>query len=192
MQSDTLIASALQNRDEMKLAHQKAKLAELNYNLTTSDNNPVVNAFVSGGVRNGYIPNIYDPRANFVAGLGVKVPIFDGKRNKYKQVEAKSSIQVNNQETELARRTIIDEVFEAETGLKASRKKVDQSQLQLHQAVQAYEMAKARFDAGVITNLELLDGSTSVSESSLILLKSRIDYTVNVFKLKSAIGERLH
>ena len=192
LQSDTLIASALQNRDEMKLAHQKAKLAELNYNLTTSENNPVVNAFVSGGVRNGYIPNIYDPRANFVAGLGIKVPIFDGKRNKYKLVEAKSSILVNDQETELARRTIIDEVIEAETGLKASRKKVDQSQLQLRQAVQAFDMAKARFDAGVITNLELLDGSTSVSESSLILLKARIDYTVNVFKLKSAIGERLY
>ena len=192
LQSDTLISSALQNRDEMKLARKKARLAELNYSMTHSENNPVINAFASGGVRNGYFPNMYDPKANFVAGLGLRVPIFDGKRNKYKLVEAQSSILVIDQETELSRRNIIDEVIEGETNLRAALKKVEQSQLQLRQAVQAYEMAKARFDAGVITNLELLDGSTSVSESSLLLLKSRIDYTVNVFKLRAAIGERLY
>jgi len=192
LQSDTLISSAMQNRDEMKLAQQKAKLAALRYSLTISQNNPVVNAFVSGGIHNGYIPYMYDPKANFVAGIGIKVPIFDGKRNKYRLVEAQSSIFTNDQETEISHRTIIDEVIEGETSLKASRKKVDQSALQLQQASQAYDLAKARFDAGVITNLELLDGSTAVSESRLMLLKSRIDYTVNVFKLRSAIGERLY
>ena len=192
LQSDTLISSAMQNRDEMKLARQKAKLAELNYSLTHSENNPVVNAFASGGIHNGYFPNMYDPKANFVAGLGLKVPIFDGKRNKYKLVEAKSSILVIDQETEISRRNIIDEVIEGQTNLRAAQKKVEQSQLQLRQSIQAYEMAKARFDAGVITNLELLDGSTSVSESSLLLLKSKIDYTVNVFRLRAAIGERLY
>ena len=192
LQSDTLVAAAMQNRDEMKLAQQKAKLAALHYSLTISQNNPVVNAFVSGGIRNGYIPYMYDPKANFVAGIGIKVPIFDGKRNKYRLIEAKSSIATNDQDTEVSRRTIIGEVIEGETSLKASQKKVDQSALQLRQASQAYDLAKARFDAGVITNLELLDGSTAVSESRLMLLKSRIDYTVNVFKLRSAIGERLY
>ena len=86
LQSDTLISSAMQNRDQMKLAQQKAKLAALRYSLTISQNNPVVNAFVSGGIHNGYIPYMYDPKANFVAGIGIKVPIFDGKRNKYRLV----------------------------------------------------------------------------------------------------------
>jgi len=49
-----------------------------------------------------------------------------------------------------------------------------------------------RFESGVITNLELLDGSTSLSESRLMLLKAKIDYTVNLYKLKSAIGDRLY
>ena len=192
MQSDTLILRAIQNRDEMKLARQRGKLATMRYNLTISQNNPVFNLFLSGGIRNGYIPYMYDPRANFVAGIGLKVPIFDGKRNKYKLVEARSAIEVNDQETEISRRNIVGEVIEGETSLKASQKKVDQSALQLRQAAQAYDLAKARFDAGVITNLELLDGSTAVSESRLMLLKSKIDYTLNVFKLRSAIGERLY
>jgi outer membrane protein TolC len=191
-QNDALITAAMHNRDEMKLASEKAKLAQLKYSLTDAQNNPVLNGFISGGIKNGYIPYMYDPKANFTAGFGVKIPIFDGKRNKYNLVQAQSAIQVNDQETEIARRTIVNEVVEGEANVKASQKKVEQGELQLKQATQAYSLAKVRFDSGVITNLELLEGSTAVSESRLQLLKAKIDYTVSLYKLKSAIGERLY
>jgi len=192
LQNDSLIASAMQNRDEMKLAAEKAKLAALRFSLTGAQNNAVFNAFLSGGVRNGYTPYLYDPKANFVAGVGLKIPIFDGKRNKYNIVQAQSAIQVNDHETEIARRTIVNEVVEGEANVNASQKKVEQGELQLRQATQAYALAKIRFESGVITNLELLEGSTAVSESRLMLLKAKIDHTVNLYKLKSAIGERLY
>jgi len=192
MQNEALIAAALQNRDEMKLASEKAKLAEMRYSITDYQNKPILSGFLTGGVKNGYIPYMNDPRANFVAGIGVKVPIFDGHRKMYNQLQAKSAIQVNDQETEIVRRNIVEEVVESQSNLQASQKKVDQSELQLRQATQAYALAKVSFDSGVITNLELLDGSTAVSESRLMVLKSKIDFTVNVYKLKSAIGERLY
>lgn len=192
LQNDAMITSAIQNRDEMKLASEKAKLAQLRYNLTSYQNKPVVNAFFSGGIKNGYTPYLYDPKANFVAGFGVKVPIFDGKRIKYNLAQAQSAIQTNDQETEIARRGIVNEVVEGEAVVKASQKKVEQGELQLRQATQAYSLAKVRFDSGVITNLELLEGSTAVSESRLQLLKAKIDYTVSLYKLKSATGERLY
>jgi outer membrane protein len=191
-QNDAIIAFAIQNRDEMKLASEKTKLAQLRYNLTTYQNKPVVNAFLSGGIKNGYTPYLYDPKANFVAGFGVKVPIFDGKRKMYNLAQAQSFIQTNDQDTEIARRGIVNEVVESEANVKASQKKVEQGELQLRQATQAYSLAKVRFDSGVITNLELLEGSTAVSESRLQLLKARIDYTVSLYKLKSATGERLY
>jgi len=192
LQGDSLIFSAMQNRDEMKLAHEKAKLADMRYSITTSQNNPVFNGFLSGGYKNGYIPYLYDPRANFLAGVSLKIPLFDGKRKQYNLVQARSAIQINDQETEIARRSIVNEVVESEANLKASQKKVDQSVLQLLQATEAYNLGKVRFESGVITNLELLDGSTTVSESRLMLLKAKIEHTVNLYKLKSAIGERLY
>jgi len=192
LQNDALITAAMQNRDEMKLASEKAKLAQLRYNLTDMQNKPVVSAFLSGGIKNGYTPYLYDPKANFAAGFGVKVPIFDGKRKVYNLAQAQSAIQSNDQDTEIARRGIVNEVVEGEANMKASQKKVEQGELQLKQALQAYSLAKISFDSGVITNLELLDGSTSVSESRLQLLKAKIDYTVSLYKLKSATGERLY
>lgn len=191
-QEDALIEAAMQNRDEMKLASEKAKLAQLRYNLTDAQNNAVINGFVTGGVKNGYTPYLYDPKANFVAGIGLKIPVFDGKRSKYNLQQAQSAIQVNDQETEITRRGIVNEVVEGEANVQASQKKVEQGELQLKQATQAYSLAKVRFESGVITNVELLDGSTAVSESRLQLLKAKIDYTVSLYKLKSAIGERLY
>lgn len=192
LQNELLITTAMQNRDEMKLAHEKAKLAEMKYSLTGAQNNASINAFLSGGIKDGYFPDLYKPKANYAVGVSVKVPVFDGKRSKYNLVQAKSAIQVNDQETEYTRRTIVNEVVESSANVKASQKKVQQSELLLQQATQAYKLAQTRFDAGVITNLELLDGSTAVSESRLMLLKSKIDYTVNLYKLKSAVGERLY
>ena len=192
IQTDSLIAVAMRNRDEMKLAGEKTTLAQLRYNLTNAQNNPVLSAFLSGGVKNGYIPNLLDPKANYVAGVGLKIPVFDGYRKKYNLVQAQSSIQSINQDTEIARRAIVDEVVEAEANLNASKKKVNESELQLKQALQAYDLAKVKFDSGVITNLELIDNSNSISLSKLMLLKSKIDNTVNIFKLKFATGERLY
>lgn len=192
LQPDALIESAMQNRDEMKMAREKSKLANMRLNLTNAQNNPVLNAFVSGGIKDGYTPYIYDPKANFTAGFGFKVPVFDGKRLKYSQEQARSAIQENDLDTEITRRGIVNDVVEAESNVNASAKKVVQSELQLKQATAAYALARVKFEAGVITNLELIDGSTTVSESRLQLLKAKIDYTGSLYKLKSATGERLY
>ncbi|MFA5326855.1 MAG: TolC family protein [Prolixibacteraceae bacterium] len=191
-QNDSLMTEAMRNRDEMKMARVKAKLADMQLDLTNYQNKPIVSGFLSGGIKNGYTPYLYDPKPNFVAGLGIKIPVFDGKRKEFNVSQAQSAVHINNQDTEITRRTIVDQVVEAEANVAASQKKVDQSELQLRQANQAYHLAKVSFDSGVITNLELIEGSNAVSESRLMVLKSKIDYAVNIYKLKSAIGERLY
>jgi outer membrane protein len=44
----------------------------------------------------------------------------------------------------------------------------------------------------VITNLDLLDATLTVAESRLQLLKSKIDYSVSLYRLKMALGDRLY
>lgn len=192
VQGDSLVASAMKNRDELKLAREKEKLAQLRLSLVSAQNNPVFSAFFSGGLKNGYIPYMNDPRANFAVGAGLRIPLFDGHRKEFSQVQAQTAIQQISQETEITRRTIVDEVVEAEAALAASKRKVDQTNLQLNQALQAYDLAKVKFDSGVITNLELIEASTTVSETRLMVQKSKIDYTVDLLNLKAAVGERLY
>jgi outer membrane protein TolC len=124
--------------------------------------------------------------------LGLKVPILNGTRLKNNLLQAKSTINNSAFETEIARRNISNEVTENEAYCIAARQKISQFELQLAQAEEAFSLAKINFKSGAITNLDLLDAETSVSESRLLLLKSNIDYNVSVYKLNIAVGNKMY
>jgi outer membrane protein len=189
---DSLLSYAYNNRDEMALNREKAILAGLRYQFTKTLDKPVINFVATGGAKNGYLPDLNQLRANYAVGVGISVPIFDGKKTKYNLLQAESSINSLNFENEGTRRNITSEVKEAEEYVASAKQKELQNGLQLEQAQEAYSLAETSFKSGVITNLELLDANTTVSQSMLMLLKSRIDYAASIYKLKAALGERLY
>jgi len=190
--NEKLINSAFQQREELKVARQRWEVASTRYRIVGSANNPEFDLFASGGYKNGYIPDLNQLKANYVAGISLKVPIFDGKRVKYNRQQAQSEIKSVEQDTELARRGITDEIVENRANVDAALKKIMKQELQLKQAQKALELAQVSFQAGTITNLDLLDSETTLAESRLALMKSRIDYTVSLLKLRIATGERIY
>jgi len=189
---DSLISFAFAHRDEMKLALEKTRIAELQYSLTKSQTNPTLVFFAEGGLKNGYFPDLNQEKLNYAAGISLKVPIFDANHKKNNLLIAKSNIQNYNYEVDIAGRNIKTEVVQADAEYSASIKKLKQFELQLKQAERALSMAETNFKAGAITNLDLLDATRTVSESRLLLLKSKIEYVSSILKLKNAIGERLY
>jgi outer membrane protein len=190
--ADSILSYAFHNRDEVLINEKKTSLAELRFGMTKLQNKPLLSLEASGGAKNGYIPDLAKFTPNYVIGLGLRVPLFDGMKNKYNLAQAQSGITSLSYESELTKRNISDEVYESEALMFAAYKKVSQSELQLRQALKAYSLAETSFKSGTITNLDLLDANTSVSESSLMLLKARIDYAASVYKLKAAMGERIY
>jgi outer membrane protein len=192
IQSDSALSFAYKNRDEVLLNEKKTALAELKYDLTKLQNKPVVSFVASGGAKNGYIPDLYKVIPNYIVGLGLKIPIFDGAKNKYNLLQAQSAITSLSFESDVTKRNISNELYEAKAYMEAAGEKISQYNLQLKQALKAYLLAETSFKSGVITNLDLLDANTSVSESRLMLLKARIDYAASIYKLKAALGERIY
>lgn len=192
VQSDSILSFALQNRDEMLINRRRTTAAELKYDIAGVQNKPMLNLFASGGAKNGYIPDLNKITPNYVVGLGLRIPIYDGSKTKFNLMQARSSITSISYETEYTRRNISTELSEAETYMFSAGKKVSQYELQLAQAMKAYSLAETSFRSGTITNLDLLDSNTSVSESRLLLLKARIDYAASIYRLKAAMGERLY
>lgn len=189
---DSLISFAFQNRDEIAMSREKASLASLRYELIKSLNKPIISFMATAGAKNGYIPNLEQVRPNYALGVGISVPIFDGMKTKYNLLQAESAINTISYETENAKRNITSEVKEAEAYMKSAIQKVKQFDLQLELALKAYSLAETSFQSGIVTNMELLDAGTAVSESRLMLLKARIDYAASVYRLKAALGERLY
>jgi outer membrane protein TolC len=192
VQDDSLISFALEHRIEMEISKEKTIIEELNYNVIKTQNYPIINIFASGGWKNGFFPDMNTMTANYSAGIGITVPVFDFGRNNNNLLLSRSAINKNNFETESLKRKIESEVVENLENLKASQEKLIQFKLQLSQSQEAYSLAEINFKNGAIINLDLLDASTNVSESRLLLLKAKKDYLLNTYKLKSAIGIRLY
>jgi len=190
--NEKLINNAYQQREELKIAHQRSEIASTRYHIAGIANYPEFDLFAAGGFKNGYIPELNVIKANYIAGVSFKLPIFDGYKVKYNKQQTRSEIKSVEQDTELASRNIANEVIENRANVDAALKKIRQQELQLKQAQQAYELAQTSFQAGTITNLDLLDSETVMAESRLALMKSRIDYTVSLLKLKIATGEQIY
>jgi outer membrane protein TolC len=191
---DSLCSKAYANRNELKLALQKEEITKSRLDVINVQNNPSLNAFASGGFKNGYLNDSFQDvgKLNFAVGVGLKVPIFDANRSKFIKIQTNADLEGNRQETELLRRSITNEVVESRANAEAALKKVKQSELQLDQALKAYNMAEVSYKSGIITNLDLLDSYTSLSESKLALYKTKIDYSANLQRLKIALGEKIY
>jgi outer membrane protein len=190
--SDSLYTSAIAERNEMKIALQKISISELRFDAVKSQNNPALNFFASAGIKNGYTPDINAGKANYAVGIGFRVPIFDAGRKKNTLSQVNAEINTSKEEAELTRRNIENEITENIANMQSARQKIAQSELQLQQAKQAYSLAETSFNSGAITNLELLDSSTSLAEAGLSLLKAKIDYSFNYINLKISLGVKIY
>jgi len=189
---DSLISFALNNRYELKLAEKKMMVSQAYQDLVEKHENPVLSAFASGGWKNGYIPQLDKPRANYVVGLSLLIPIYDASRTKLNTQLAGSTIRTNSYEVDLTKRTITNEVMESLNALKAAISKSELFGMQLSQAKRALELADLKFKSGTLTNLDLLDSENAVAESSLMYLKATIERVVIGYKLKAALGKNLY
>ncbi len=189
---DSLYNTAFINRDEMNIAKKKETLAQWNIEAVKAQNRPMLGFTGTTGFKNGYLPQIESLKPNYFLGLGFRIPIFDANRTKINVKIQNSNLQSTKFETENTGRTIMNEVSESYSNLLVSEKKVEQYQLQTEQAQEAYQLAETSFQLGTITNLDLLDASSTLSESKLLLLKSKIDQQLNVIKLNLSIGKRVY
>ena len=191
---DSLCNEAFTNRYEIKIASQKEEISELRLNVIKAQNNPSLNFQATGGYKNGYFnSNMEDiGKVNYVVGFVLKIPVFDANRSKYSKIQVNSEIKSHQQETEVIRRNITNEVVENHANAMAALKKIKQPELQVQQATQAYNLAEVSYKSGTITNLDLLDSYTALSESKLALFKTKIDYSVNLQKLKISLGEQIY
>jgi len=189
---DTVFAAALNQRNEMIMGRKKEDLASLHYQSIKAQNKPVISLLITGGMKNGYMPDINKIMPNYAAGAGIRVPIFDASRTKYSLLQAESTIRSAKLDLEQTSRTVTSEIVENETNLKTAFRKIQLFEMQLGQAKKAYSLAEINFQAGAITNLDLLDAGNAVSDSQLMLIKARIDLSVCNYRFQAAVGRKLY
>ena len=143
------------------------------------------------GYKNGALPDINTPVFNWVAGVQVNVPIFQGFLQVRAQEEAKKKLDGAHENTSAVRLNATTQVLQAAQDVRAARQQVEISAGALDQARQMVEVAKVQYDIGVISNLEYLDAQTALESTNISNLAALYKEVLSEYALRQASGETL-
>ena len=188
---DSLSQLALEQRTELKIAHDAEHSAERQKAVSSLGNMPTLKVSAVYGLNNGYEPNIYPVRGNWVWGAQAEVPIFDGGRVGHQEEEAEAAVQSEQAHGRDVEAQIRSDVEQVVADVQAAVSKVQISELQLRQAHDAVAIARTQYETGSITNLDLLDAVTAESAAKLMNLQALYRFVISKYELERAIGASL-
>ena len=188
---DSLLTTAFLQRSEIITARDIENSYEIQSSLASLGNKPSMLANLSLGIKNGYIPDLNKPTLNWIAGVGLQIPIFDGYRTHYNTEASQADLEAARAHTRDVEEQIREEVRQALADIGAREEKIRTSELQLEQADQALSLAKTQYEIGVITNLDLLVAQTSRYEANLKHIRALYEMILSRFALQQTVGDKI-
>jgi outer membrane protein TolC len=105
--------------------------------------------------------------------------------------EAEAQVQAAEARLTDVRRQVSTRVEQAASDLRALLDRLASTQLRVEQARSAAELARTRYEAGTITNLELLEAETALQEARLERTEVRYQVVLGRYALQRAAGTLL-
>jgi len=186
---DSLIVLALERLPEARLSRQAEKSADLQYRLDAKGDLPTLDMVLDFGFKNGYTPDLNKLEANWIAGVQLEVPVFNGFLTRHKKTASHANLLAAREYSSSVEREVTADVKQAIADFEAAREKVKTSEIQVEYAEAALAIARSRYKIGVITNLDLLDAQTSVAQAKLMHLKAQYGAVSSGYRLNEATGE---
>ena len=191
LNTDSLLSQALSRRIEMKVAGDQLNSAQMQYKVASATNNPALNASLMWGLKNGLFPDETAMRGNFVLGVQLAIPLFDGFRERNLEEQANAQISVSEDNRNGVEEQIKSDVQKSISDVKSSLDRLRTTEITVEQAKSAVEQARIRYQAGTITNLDLLDAETSLSEAELMQIQALYQFVVSRYELDQAVGTKV-
>ncbi len=187
---DQWVKTALEQNLALRAQHETTKIAREEVKRQRAGHLPTLD-IVGSRSRTDTDGSITGPgvRSDSTAvGLELQVPIFQGGLINALTTEAKHRYAAAQQELEARRRATARAARAAYLGVSSGIAKIKA----LRQAVIASESVLAAktegFEAGINTNLDVLDAQRSLFRAKRDYLASRYDYVLNLLRLKQAAG----
>ncbi len=179
------VATARQNRNELKAQLEREHSARLGYDAAKFERLPTVGVFGNYGDLGTGIGAALPTRA---VGVSVRVPIFDGGRLEAQRAESASSMRQQQIRTadlrdqiDLDVRLALDSLHSADAQVKTAEEGVQLSEQELAQA-------ERRYKAGVSNSVEVTDAQTRLSRARENRIEALYNYNVARIDLGTAMG----
>ena len=181
------------NFDE--LLAQKSQVRALRTQQSLSQNSaaaerlrPAVTAVSSAGWKNSYLPEPDKLQLNYVGGLSLAFPIFDGGYSKHRQQEEQEkqkSYQLDIDRILSESRRHVEILYQEMRKIDAKRR-ITQDKLAL--ARKALAIASVSYGAGLITNSDYLDAELEIQSIETQSLQDRYSMIMNQLELKKELS----
>jgi outer membrane protein len=191
LDGEELIRAALRQRLETRSIRNSLKSAAIEVQLAGLTHLPVVSANVLVGAKNGYIPDLNVVKLNFIAAVSASVSVFDGHLGQAQKAQATANLKTIEDRGQELEEMIITEVRQALSDVKASDQKLKAVEINIEQAQKAMAFARARYEAGTITNLDMLDTEDALTEAEFAKLRALYQFVVSKLTLQRAVGNPL-
>jgi len=188
---DALVEQALRRHPSVRVAKAQVEAARRNVRVADRSDTPTLALDAQGGVKNGYPGELNEPRLNESVGILLTVPIFEGGATKRQEEEAQAQVQAAEARLKDVRRKVSTRVEQAASDLRALLDRLASAHQRVEQARTAAELARTRYEAGTITNLELLEAETALQEARLERTEVRYQVVLGRYALQRATGTLL-
>jgi outer membrane protein TolC len=186
---DELIASALQDRVEIKNLNKAEKIAHLNQQITRRTNLPTLVGGATYEQRRPFSFTGDDWGSSLTFNLGFQWPLFSGFSNVHKSREAALMLKEARLALENLERAIVVEVKQAYLTFLAAKGAIDAAQENVGQAETAFDIIETRYRNGLATNLEVLDTELAFRQAQVNYLTALKSYNTSLAEIYKAIGK---
>jgi outer membrane protein TolC len=188
------VARAIETRSELVALRKTADLQKLNIVNARSGYKPTVQVFAGYNWYNAQYafgaPLELDQKfQGYNAGAQVSWDIFDGMLTRGKVVQARADYDKSRNDLADETRQIELQVRTAYSDFVEASEVLDSQKTVQAEAEEALREARARFDAGTGTQLDVLDAETSLTQARATNVQALHDYDTARAKLERAIGQ---
>jgi outer membrane protein len=185
------VTTTATNKDVL-LAQDRVRQAETEIRANELNNKPSLSFSGSAGFRNGYLPNINDPRFNIAAGVALSVPIYQGRRGALQTQAARINASASKYGVTQANAQLRQSLALLNADIRSNQSRLENLETQVLQSRKALQIANARLKNGVITNVELESAEVGVEQAELGRLNFQYQLTLNYLEMKRLLGEPLN
>jgi outer membrane protein TolC len=188
--ADAAFSLAQANNVDFLLAKDKIKQSQSDLEIAKLGNQPYIGLHAAAGIKNGYVPDVNELKFNYVAGVSLSVPIYNGGKTKQQVKLQENLIKQNELSVESLNSNYKKDINQAITDIKSNYERINNTKGQIEQAKVAQQLAATRFKNGVGTNLELTNASTNVQRAELTKLQYEYQLCIAKLELAKLMGYR--
>ena len=177
---------AAQTRPDVAQAEENVKISETAVKMAKSGKLPSVSLSASNGWNGSVLPGSGDD--DWSVGLSAGWSIFDAGSTSAKVKQADASLDKAKEQLVQVKNSAALEVRQNYLSMQEAVKRIDTNKVAVGKAEEDLVIAREKYNAGVGTNLDVIDAQLALTQAKTNEIQALFDYNVNVAKIDKAIG----